>query len=99
MAAKDKMVEAIMDQAKGPALTLTSAQLAQLGGYLGVSIRGPEDLLREVSNMSKMSVEGVEVSLQPELLRRFLSRNFGGKPVGKYVQEEISRMVGEFAGW
>lgn len=80
-------------------LVLSDSDLRHFSALLGVQIRSTADLLREVESMNRISVDGVEVKLQPEVLRRFMSRNIGGMSAEKYVQQKVNELVGEWCGW
>lgn len=80
-------------------IVLSDSDLRQLSALLGVQVRSTADLLREVESMSRISVDGVEVKLQPEVLRRFMSRNIAGLLPEKYVQQKVSELIGEWCGW
>lgn len=100
-----KPTEKSIDKQQTPAptqiaqLALSDSDLRQFSALLGVQIRSTADLLREVESMSRISVDGVEVKLQPEVLRRFMSRNIGGMSAEKYVQQKVSELIGEWCGW
>lgn len=90
---------AISAVASPSGVSLSDSDLRKLSAALGVQIRSTADLLREVESMSKISVDGFEVKLMPEVLRRFMSRNIASSSPEKYVQEKVSELIGEWCGW
>lgn len=86
-----------MPMPKPTNIKLDKIQMRELSHYLGFNLQSADQLIARVKEMSTLSVEGVEITLEPALLQRLKSRCFK-QELGDLLRFEIRRQLRAFVG-
>jgi hypothetical protein len=82
-----------------PALVLTHADLIGLSTLMKRHVKDRDSLLRAISSLNAVSVEGVQVTLEPRLLQRLKTRCLDKPNFPNWLAEVVVKQLHDFAGW
>lgn len=82
-----------------PALVLTFADLQELGAICRTHLTDRESIVKAMTLLSTVSVEGVKVTLEPRLLSRLKSRCLDKPNFPKWLAQTIVTQLHDYAGW
>ena len=80
------------------AMEMTTEEVNELSRIIGYNFRTPQDLIEKVRFLTTISVDGVEIRLDPGLLTRLKSRAVR-QTLGQYIQTEVKRLLHGAVGW
>jgi len=75
---------------------LTAEDVTELNRLTGNSFQSKEEILQHARRMGTISVEGVEITLDPALLKRLETRRQG--PMDEYLRLLIRKQLEAFVG-
>lgn len=82
-----------------PALVLTHGDLIALGKVMRKNVTDRETLLAAIASLNAVSVEGVQVTLEPRLLQRLKTRCLDKPNFPNWLAEVVVKQLHDFAGW
>lgn len=82
-----------------PAAVLTIGDMNAIGHLLGKNLRTKEDLVRAISALTAISVDGISITLEPGLLQRLKSRCLRKDAFPQWLSDTIKDCLHGFVGW
>jgi hypothetical protein len=82
-----------------PALVLTHADMVGLSKLMKRSVKDRDTLLAAITSLNAVSVEGVQVTLEPRLLQRLKTRCLDKPNFPSWLAEVVVKQLHDFAGW
>ena len=88
-----------------PAAVLTHGDVAEIARLLSRNFTLDnsnaikEELIAAVRSLTSMSVEGVEIKLEPRLLQRLRTRCLKGNDFPGWLREVVIKQLHDYAGW
>ncbi len=82
-----------------PAMVLTHADVAHISAACKRNILEKDQLLRAVSEMTTLTVEGVAVTLEPRLLGRLKSRCLDKPNFPTWLTSVVIKQLHDYAGY
>ncbi len=87
-----------LDSPDDTAMTLSQNDLNRLSALTGKNILTRDDLISQVTFLSCVTVEGVQVALEPGLLSRLKSRCYK-QEFPMFLRETVVKQLHDFCGW
>jgi hypothetical protein len=82
-----------------PAMVLTHADVASIARLCRQNILSQADLMKAITNLGTVSVEGVQVTLEPRLLQRLKSRCLIKDGFPGWLRDVVIRQLHDYAGY
>lgn len=82
-----------------PAIVLTLGEVHELSSLLGLNIDSAPQLIDRVRQLRQISVEGVNITLEPGLVTRLRSRCLNKGHFAEWLTDEIKRQLHSLVGW
>lgn len=80
------------------AITLTQDDVNRLSALVGRNILTRDDLISQVAFLTCVTVDGVQIPLEPGLLSRLKSRCYR-TPFPDFLRQTVVKQLHDFAGW
>lgn len=88
-----------LNGAQPPVLGLSQDQVNEISSLLGLNIVNPDQLIQRVRAMRQITVEGVDITLDPGLVNRLRSRCVKKDGFADYLTAEIKRLLHGAVGY
>ena len=85
--------------AKVRGFMMEPSDLRDIGKILSTNIATKQDLMIACEIAAQISVDGIDIRLEPRLLQRLKSRCIGNRLFSEFLKETVVKGLHDFAGW